>query len=109
MNAKELVGIVLVGTSSLAVGCVITTERPADSSPPPAAPTAVATTAPTAPASSPAPMTELAPTVSTAESTADAAAPSPETTAAAPAVPQKHPHRPQKAGEAGTTPTDGGT
>jgi hypothetical protein len=51
MRTKLLVGYGLLSVSVLFIGCVVTTERPADSTPP--APASVAPPAPTTPAPAP--------------------------------------------------------
>lgn len=97
MKAKELVGATLIGVSAIAVGCVITTEKPADSSPPPTPPPPAPVAAPvaSAPAPTPAPTPAPVPVVEAP----DAAAPAPMADgaaavdagpAAAPAAPKKH-------------------
>jgi len=56
MKARLLMGYMLVGLATVFAGCVVTTEKPADSSPPPAPPPPVPTPAPTETAA-PAPTT----------------------------------------------------
>jgi hypothetical protein len=54
MKAKLLIGCLLLGLAAFAAGCVVTTEKPADSSPPPVPP-------PPPPAPTPAPIAAEAP------------------------------------------------
>jgi hypothetical protein len=47
MQARLLMGYMLVGLATGFAGCVVTTEKPADSSPPPAPPPPIPTPVPT--------------------------------------------------------------
>jgi hypothetical protein len=108
MKRKELVGATLIGASAIVVGCVITTEKPADSSPPPTPPPPAPATAPVAsaapaPAPTPTPLPvveplpDAAPPEPVASATPDAASPAPTV------VPKKPGLKGRKAD------TDGGT
>ena len=101
MQRKLLVGYVLLGISVAAVSCVVTTEKPADSVPPPAPP-------PPPPAPTPTVTAEPAPTATTPEPAATAT-----TTATTPApsasVPPGPPKRSELKAAKKAPPLDGGT
>jgi hypothetical protein len=112
MKAKLLIGYVLLGLSVAAVSCVVTTEKPADSVPPPAPPPPPPPPAPTPTVTASAPPVEPTPTATTT-ATASASAEPPAQ------PPRKHGLKAPKAvgaaavdggtGDAGTTTADGGT
>jgi hypothetical protein len=106
MKVRLLIGCLLLALAAVAAGCVITTEKPADSIPPPVppppAPAATAASAPVAAEALPTPEPEPTSAPTTATSAAPAASVEGDA-GTAPAWNQKSEKSPQRDAAAGPT------
>jgi hypothetical protein len=117
MNSKLVIGSAFAALGAVVVACTFTTERPADSSPPPSPPPAAPTATPTATATTPvvvdAGTTAVADAGATTDAGADAGTVTDAGTSDAGAAPPKKKPLPQRekksATDAGAATGDGGS